>query len=204
MADLARIRDNQRRSRARRKEYLQELETKFRICEQTGAEASSEIQSAARAVADENKRLRLLLQSYGIVDPELPNGHQSLPAANLDRVMNVRKPCSPSESGCGAPNVQSRPLQPQPPPEPQWDQYQRIAPVTPDFLSAEQPLVQQPFMHYDSASCRDVAAVIRSLRPSVGAELEEQMGCADGKDCSMSTTRAFDLIDRLSEPHIGG
>lgn len=54
----ARIRENQRRSRARRKEYLQELEQKLRKCEQAGVKASVDIQHAARGVAEENKRLR--------------------------------------------------------------------------------------------------------------------------------------------------
>ncbi|KAF2838760.1 hypothetical protein M501DRAFT_907401, partial [Patellaria atrata CBS 101060] len=62
---LARIRDNQRRSRARRKEYLQELEWKYRNCEQLGVEASAEIQLAARRVLEENKRLRALLKQKG-------------------------------------------------------------------------------------------------------------------------------------------
>ena len=54
----ARIRENQRRSRARRKEYLQELEQKIRQCEQAGLNASVDIQLAARGVAEENQRLR--------------------------------------------------------------------------------------------------------------------------------------------------
>ncbi|KAH7394653.1 hypothetical protein BKA66DRAFT_409937, partial [Pyrenochaeta sp. MPI-SDFR-AT-0127] len=49
----ARIRDNQRRLRARHKEYLQELEAKIRGFEQIGIEASSEIQTAARKVLDD-------------------------------------------------------------------------------------------------------------------------------------------------------
>ena len=53
-----RIRDNQRRSRARRKEYLQELEAKLRKCEELGVQASVDIQVAARAVSAENARLR--------------------------------------------------------------------------------------------------------------------------------------------------
>ncbi|KAF2083285.1 hypothetical protein K490DRAFT_18352, partial [Saccharata proteae CBS 121410] len=62
----ARIRDNQRRSRARRKEYLQELETKYRNCEQKGVEASAEIQAAAKRVLEENRRLRALLRQQGL------------------------------------------------------------------------------------------------------------------------------------------
>lgn len=69
--NLARIRDNQRRSRARRKEYLQELEAKIRSCEQVGIEASSEIQTAARKVLDENRKLRALLHERGVSEPEV-------------------------------------------------------------------------------------------------------------------------------------
>ncbi|KAH6680175.1 hypothetical protein B0J14DRAFT_259026 [Halenospora varia] len=67
-ANLARIRDNQRRSRARRKEYLQHLEARLRQCELHGIEASSAIQVAARKVVDENKKLRSLLAQHGVGD----------------------------------------------------------------------------------------------------------------------------------------
>ncbi|KAL8643884.1 MAG: hypothetical protein Q9226_008058, partial [Calogaya cf. arnoldii] len=53
-----RIRDNQRRSRARRKEYILELEAKVRGYEQRGVTASAEIQTAARKVDAENKVLQ--------------------------------------------------------------------------------------------------------------------------------------------------
>ncbi|KAF2754619.1 hypothetical protein EJ05DRAFT_479587 [Pseudovirgaria hyperparasitica] len=69
--NLARIRDNQRRSRARRKEYLQELEQKYRACQQLGIEASAEVQAAARKVLDENKRLRALLREKGVSEAEV-------------------------------------------------------------------------------------------------------------------------------------
>ncbi|KAJ4983160.1 hypothetical protein SVAN01_11344 [Stagonosporopsis vannaccii] len=69
--NLARIRDNQRRSRARRKEYLQELEAKLRNCEQLGIEASTEIQSAARKVLDENRKLRSLLLERGVPEADI-------------------------------------------------------------------------------------------------------------------------------------
>ncbi|KAF2020091.1 hypothetical protein BU24DRAFT_459705 [Aaosphaeria arxii CBS 175.79] len=69
--NLARIRDNQRRSRARRKEYLHELEAKLRQCEQMGVEASTEIQSAARKVLEENRRLRAMLRTRGVPEIEI-------------------------------------------------------------------------------------------------------------------------------------
>jgi hypothetical protein len=78
-ANLARIRDNQRRSRARRKEYLQELEARLRQCELQGIEASSEIQMAARRVADENKKLRGLLVQQGVAEDTIESYLQSSP-----------------------------------------------------------------------------------------------------------------------------
>ncbi|KAH0175966.1 hypothetical protein KCU86_g16178, partial [Aureobasidium melanogenum] len=107
-ANLARIRDNQRRSRARRKEYLQELETKYRSCEAIGAEASQEIQAAARKVLEENKRLRRLLRNQGFSDADIDGPEHdefaSSPSATemLEVMLVTRKPCRPSSgSGCG-------------------------------------------------------------------------------------------------------
>ncbi|PVH72065.1 hypothetical protein DL98DRAFT_660239 [Cadophora sp. DSE1049] len=70
-ANLARVRDNQRRSRVRRREYLQELESRLRQCELQGIALSSEIQSAARRVAEENKKLLALLAQHGVRDKSI-------------------------------------------------------------------------------------------------------------------------------------
>ncbi|KAL7919701.1 hypothetical protein ACQKWADRAFT_187592 [Trichoderma austrokoningii] len=67
-ANLARIRDNQRRSRARRREYIAELEQRLRNFELEGVSASSEVQLAARRVAEENRQLRELLHKHGFQD----------------------------------------------------------------------------------------------------------------------------------------
>lgn len=76
----SRIRDNQRRSRARQKEYIHELEEKVQTCERLGVQASLEIQQAARNVLEENKRLRALLlsQELGGGGPEGGGGVGSL------------------------------------------------------------------------------------------------------------------------------
>lgn len=87
--NLARIRDNQRRSRARRKEYLQELEAKLRSCEQVGIEASSEIQTAARKVIDENRTLRSLLHQRGVSESEIVVALGGLPDRSLDHISAV-------------------------------------------------------------------------------------------------------------------
>ena len=90
---LARIRDNQRRLRARRKEYLQELEARLRQYELQGIEASSEIQLAARRVADENRKLRGLLAQHGVGDDSIEAYLQSRlikgPEAMMGRQFNA-------------------------------------------------------------------------------------------------------------------
>lgn len=99
---LNRIRNNQRKSRARRKEYLQELESKLRKYESMGVEASLEIQASARLVAEENRRLRALLQSRGVVSQEIETAvatssvEAQAPsrASILEAKLNTKKPCT--------------------------------------------------------------------------------------------------------------
>ena len=66
-----RTRDNQRRSRARRKEYVEELEKRIHDFERHGAQASVELQAAARKVARENALLRILLRQHGVTSSEI-------------------------------------------------------------------------------------------------------------------------------------
>ncbi|KAL8814810.1 MAG: hypothetical protein Q9223_006001 [Gallowayella weberi] len=58
ISDATRIRDNQRRSRARRAEYVRELEAKVRAYEKEGVQATAEVQASARRVVEENGLLR--------------------------------------------------------------------------------------------------------------------------------------------------
>ncbi|KAF4589220.1 TBP-associated factor IIF [Ophiocordyceps camponoti-floridani] len=64
-ASAIRIRENQRRSRARRKEYVETMERRIQEYERRGVEATLEMQQAARTVALENGRLRLMLAHMG-------------------------------------------------------------------------------------------------------------------------------------------
>lgn len=64
-ARASRIRDNKRRFRLRRKEYVADLERSLRQLRQQGVQATREVQLSARRVAKENVLLRSLLRSYG-------------------------------------------------------------------------------------------------------------------------------------------
>ncbi|KAH0606586.1 uncharacterized protein H6S33_003420 [Morchella sextelata] len=63
---LQRIRENQRRSRARRREYLEDLEARWKRCQELGVQADVELQRAARKVIEENNMLREILAELGV------------------------------------------------------------------------------------------------------------------------------------------
>ncbi|PNS18378.1 hypothetical protein CAC42_6195 [Sphaceloma murrayae] len=87
IANLVRTRENQRRSRARRREYIADLEAKYRKYEAMGAEASVEIQVAARKVLEENRRLRKILEEYGLpIDISEEN-----PVEKLENLLNKKR-----------------------------------------------------------------------------------------------------------------
>ncbi|KAI1365605.1 hypothetical protein F5Y08DRAFT_303611 [Xylaria arbuscula] len=65
-ADPAQNRENQQRSRARRKAYLESLEERIRTFEARDARATLEMQRAAREVAWVNERLLELLAEKGV------------------------------------------------------------------------------------------------------------------------------------------
>jgi hypothetical protein len=87
---------------------LTELEAKYRSCEAVGAEASQEIQAAARKVLDENKRLRRLLRHQGFSDADIdgPEHDEFASSPSAAEILNVMlatpKLCRPSStSACG-------------------------------------------------------------------------------------------------------
>ena len=71
MTSSARIRDNQRRSRARRKEYIQDLEQRLQKFETHGVQVTQEIQAAGQKVVVENTLLRALLRLHGVSDHDI-------------------------------------------------------------------------------------------------------------------------------------
>ena len=70
-AKAARIRNNQRRSRARHREFVEDLKARVREYERRGVQATLEMRQAARAVALENARLRSLLALRGVSEEEI-------------------------------------------------------------------------------------------------------------------------------------
>ncbi|QPC74360.1 hypothetical protein HYE68_005112 [Fusarium pseudograminearum] len=68
---LALNRENQRRSRARQRELLDDLQGRVREYERRDAQATLEMQRVARVVAGENAALRALLAAKGVAPEEV-------------------------------------------------------------------------------------------------------------------------------------
>lgn len=66
-----RIRNNQRKSKAQRKKYLQKLKSKLRKYESMSMKASLKIQASVRLVAEKNRHLQALLQSQDVVSQKI-------------------------------------------------------------------------------------------------------------------------------------
>jgi len=66
-----RLRDNQRQSRARQKEFVQDLQRRLQAYERQGVQATLDMQRAARAVELENRLLRDLLAHHGVLHDQV-------------------------------------------------------------------------------------------------------------------------------------
>ncbi|KAI0518295.1 hypothetical protein F5B22DRAFT_600677 [Xylaria bambusicola] len=66
--ERARLRRNQRNSRARKQAYVQDLEQRWNECVRLGVQATIEMQRESQKIQDENKLLRRLLHRQGLDD----------------------------------------------------------------------------------------------------------------------------------------
>ncbi|KAL2128159.1 hypothetical protein VTI74DRAFT_9563 [Chaetomium olivicolor] len=180
MNHLARIRDNQRRSRARRKEYLQELEERVRKAEQQGIRASTEIQAAARQVAEENRRLRHLLRLHGVNDRSiqeyLATGVASPPSTchatttggnNLERLENLLGQQTSQSTTCST--------------------------------HAPSPVTSQVDGENNCSMAADLISTMTGANPH---EVRSSLGCSPGMDCHVDNSKISSAIERLTEPSV--
>ncbi|KAF5000228.1 hypothetical protein FDECE_11267 [Fusarium decemcellulare] len=124
-----RIRDNQRRSRARHKEYVEGLQKKLQDYERQGVEATLEMQQAARNVAVENSRLRILLGYHGVNNEDIDKFLQSFPdqpATEAAKATIAQSATNQQPILAAAPKVAIQPLSRPPSTEPTRSAY--IAP----------------------------------------------------------------------------
>ncbi|KDQ31744.1 hypothetical protein PLEOSDRAFT_1100274 [Pleurotus ostreatus PC15] len=120
---VQRVRENQRRCRTRKKEYIASLEARLRELEQKGAQASITLQQQARRVLAENRSLRsLLTESFHMSTEDIDaylrvggggqQGCESVPSVSGSRQVYAPPAAAISEvSGC-CKRQESEPLAP--------------------------------------------------------------------------------------------
>ncbi|KAL5404851.1 hypothetical protein PMIN06_012459 [Paraphaeosphaeria minitans] len=110
-ADLERVRNNQRRCRARQKEYIASLENKIRQYENVSAE--SETNQKLEQLAAENKSLKRLLHSLGLRDGFLEAYRNAMQVApNLSLTSSLGNQSCSQANICTSPSLSLDILQP--------------------------------------------------------------------------------------------
>ncbi|UPK91952.1 hypothetical protein LCI18_002887 [Fusarium solani-melongenae] len=105
-ASAAQNRENQRRSRERHRQFVEDLQQRLQNYERRGVEASVEMQRVARAIAWENKHLRSLLDLRGVSQDEVD--HHLLLAGPVGSVPNLNsRKCLQNGSDSSLPYGQS-------------------------------------------------------------------------------------------------
>ena len=183
-ADRVRVRDNQRRARARQKEYTQELEEKVRWHEQRGIEATLEMQKAARCVVEDNGRLKAENKTLLEENMELRRLLQVFQSQNgiqkeQGRRDSTRSAADPLRgTACVEQNQASQA----------------------DRQEPKAAILTEP--EVDTSSCEYAAHIITSMRADVSPDdVRLELGCDSsqrGDTCKVDNSRLFQAMDRYA------
>ncbi|KAK6362640.1 hypothetical protein TWF730_000095 [Orbilia blumenaviensis] len=197
----ARIRDNQRRSRANKKEYVASLEQKIAEYNARGIQATIEMQAAARAVALENERLRMLLGEVGVT-PERVNSYlDSFSLSPEPQNQNQEVISNPSicGNGDGATKACSGPRGPRKPKSETVLQPQPESRLRACLNETSPSLCSQPSGDSNlETPCEAAASIILQMKGHEDAEtLYAKFGCQGGSvgTCTIKNTDLFRIMD---------
>ncbi|KAK4130274.1 hypothetical protein BT67DRAFT_334520, partial [Trichocladium antarcticum] len=167
-SSAARIRDNQRRSRARHRDYVDEMKARIREYERRDAQATLDMRHAARAVALENSRLRSLLASHGVTSDEVELHLGSFHRHETPTTARA----APCRSGSTTPGPGPRPRAP--------------GPETPTATASHLEM-----------SCTAAARIITSIsyRDRNDESAREVLGCSGPEECFVKNTVLFQFLD---------
>ncbi|KAF5537734.1 hypothetical protein FMEXI_9723 [Fusarium mexicanum] len=176
-----RIRDNQRRSRARHKEYVEGLQKKLQDYERRGVEATLEMQQAARSVAVENSRLKILLGYHGITNEDVEKFLQSFP----DQPASEAAKATISQSTSGQPLLAAAPKIP-------------LQPLSRGH-SAEppRPTLPPPHIAPEKTSTRDVVDAVVGIKRDA-----RKAGLPSGPTLPLPVEQRQPLLQPRPQPHI--
>ncbi|KAK3901353.1 hypothetical protein C8A05DRAFT_34958 [Staphylotrichum tortipilum] len=217
----ARIRDNQRRSRARHREFVEELKAKVRHYESQGVQATLDMRQVARKVALENARLRALLASRGVTQEDVDH----YLASSSDGESGVLHTIDPALGKDGMPGIAPAPLTPASTPASALDTLAVVAEreaccgpathcspddsqhISPHFPqpSYPEPSVQgqPPSPRSENAaashlemSCTTAAQIMASMYQDGNKDMARKaLGCSGSEECLVKNTLVFQLLD---------
>ncbi|KAI1081791.1 hypothetical protein F5B20DRAFT_57640 [Whalleya microplaca] len=210
-ADLVQNRQNQQRSRARRRERIEALERRLRDYERRDAQASAEMQRAARAVAWRNERLMLLLARHGVgrreveefLRAEADGGPgQCLEGASTRPELEDEPRVALMAPGVGIPAIPSSPRRGDrdatgqcgsPSHPPIRGEYEDV-PVCDDGAGVSG--TRDPTERAHLTPCDAAADIIANLQGhGDAAQARTVLGCGSVRDCHVKNTRLFQLMD---------
>ena len=213
---ITRIRENQRRSRARRSELVKDLQQRLHEYEKKEVQATISMQQAARRVVWENTQLRILLVSKGVSSQGIEDfirGRERLDSdfvkemGNRDRHAVQSRECDDTQS------VTNPPLNHMPDPELDMNYYAHTfdwssgVEIEQRSLSSEAPnplrtvaVAQSPPNGGDSMlemSCETAANIIASMRGNEDNALaRSELGCKGSTQCKVRNIKVLQIMER--------
>ena len=175
-------RENQRRSRTRQKELVDELRHRLERYERDGVQATSLMQASARVVAAENQCLRDLLASKGVSSDEVSdylksNGMES--SLTLGYTTQIVTTTPPTTVGTR-------------------DTFPRAKGNGCQEIDKEEPLDHGKQEDHTQMSCDVAASIVASVQGHDDhVYVRSALGCTT-PDCSVKTTCVFDIIDKAT------
>ncbi|KAK2865118.1 hypothetical protein FQN49_003896 [Arthroderma sp. PD_2] len=213
----SRVRENQRRSRARRKEYIQDLETRLQRYERHGVDVTIEVQAAARKVAKQNAMLRSLLNSLGVSDIKIDdyllhaegNSSASVPEK---RPAVIPHTTTQTHADIAAPIDCPRSQEPQKSWLPDADTAHNpvrqacsgdsVGQADPKLEDGESPnrvsLGRSSTAWEDNMTpCEEAARIIAGMRGNCDEEVvRAELGCSADMSCMVGNMNIFQALDR--------
>ncbi|KAH7120885.1 hypothetical protein B0J11DRAFT_438128, partial [Dendryphion nanum] len=170
-----RIRDNQRRSRARRKDLIEQLQNRVHEFEIKGVSATQEMQRAARKVDQENTRLRALLSLHGISHEEVDTYLRSFDEIRdrLDSSTVVANNLLPVQDGV-----------------------LEVKNTSTCFCAPTTRVRDQSPNSGLEISCETAATIIADMRGDGDKErVRASLGCRKGEECNVKNTIVLQIMD---------
>ncbi|CAM1505056.1 Fc.00g106930.m01.CDS01 [Cosmosporella sp. VM-42] len=226
-ASLTLNRENQRKSRARHREFLNELQQRVAEYEGRDAQATLEMQRVARAVAEENEALREMLSMKGVQRGEV----EEFVARRRYRIAAEASTAKLRESSPGLqrqPTITTRPQNPPTPPpitrpeneqpqvqtdaqpqavtqetcactnqSPADEDFSPMAPIDPSCYCPAD-LPQAPTPPSDGMPCLEAASILAQLRGHPDSRVARAaLGCSVMSDCVIRNTDLLQLVDEM-------